>query len=136
MTKNPPVDERKFLELTKNFGKVSKDMGVLGFAQTSSDITEFGHHVGLCWLKLAIQHLADAKASKKQKGARRAVLSRSYYAVYNASKAIRYIVNGSVSLRGDDHQKAVGQAKIQTDSGPHSLGDKVVEQPQGRLGEA
>src|SRR5262249_23050732 len=28
------------------------------------------------------------------------------YAVYNASKAVRYIVDGFVSLKGDDHPKA------------------------------
>ena len=36
----------------------------------------------------------------------RVTYSRSYYAAYNASKSIRYIVNGSVSLAGDDHKKA------------------------------
>jgi hypothetical protein len=106
MVKAPPVDERKFLELTKNFSKVSKDIDSLGFVQASSDIVEFGHHVGLCWLRLAIRHLADAKVSQKQRGTRRAVFSRAYYAVYNASKAVRFVVNGAVSLRGDDHQKA------------------------------
>src|SRR5258708_21980784 len=106
MTKAPPIDERKFLELTKNFGKVSRDMGTLGFSQAAADVVEFGHHIGLCWLKLAHRHLADAKASQKQKGTRRAVFSRSYYAVYNASKAVRYVTHGSVSLFGEDHQKA------------------------------
>lgn len=106
MAKPPPIDERRFLELTKNFSKVSRDMHTLGFAQTCADITDFGHHVGLCWLKLATRHLADAKASYKQKGTRRAVFSRAYYAVYNASKAVRYVTTGFVSLHGDDHQKA------------------------------
>jgi len=36
----------------------------------------------------------------------RSTFSRSYYAAYNASKAIRYIVDGAVSLKGDDHHKA------------------------------
>ena len=106
MAKPPPIDERKFLELAKNFSKTSRDMNTLGFTQACADITEFGHHVGLCWLRLAVRHLADAKASHKQRGTRRAVFSRAYYAVYNASKAVRYVTNGSVSLHGDDHQKA------------------------------
>lgn len=106
MAKAPPIDGRKFLELTKNFGKASRDMSALGFAQTATEIVEFGHHIGLCWLKLALRHLADAKASQKQKGTRRAVFSRSYYAVYNASKAVRYVAYGTVSLFGEDHQKA------------------------------
>jgi len=33
------------------------------------------------------------------------VYSRAYYAAYNASKAVRYVVRGFVSLRGDDHKK-------------------------------
>ncbi len=39
-------------------------------------------------------------------GRTRAAYSRAYYAAYNASKAIRYHVNGVVSLKGDDHQAA------------------------------
>ena len=39
-------------------------------------------------------------------GRRRSTLSRSYYAAYNASKAVRYITSGAVSLAGDDHKKA------------------------------
>jgi hypothetical protein len=106
MPQAPPVDERKFVELTKNFKSVSESMRALGFPQTAADITAFGHHVGACWLRLALRHLADARASYRHRGTRRAVFSRSYYAAYNASKAVRYIEQGSVSLFGDDHKKA------------------------------
>jgi hypothetical protein len=39
-------------------------------------------------------------------GRSRASYSRAYYAVYNASKSIRYITTGHVSLTGDDHKRA------------------------------
>jgi hypothetical protein len=47
----------------------------------------------------------DAKAAVSS-NCDRAAYSRSYYAIYNASKSVRYIVTGSVSLTGDDHKKA------------------------------
>jgi uncharacterized protein (UPF0332 family) len=52
-----------------------------------------------------LEHLEDARQSLAANRAR-ATFSRSYYAAYNASKAVRYIVNGLVSLKGDDHPKA------------------------------
>jgi hypothetical protein len=52
-----------------------------------------------------LEHLEDARCSLAAARAR-AAFSRSYYAAYNASKAIRYIVDGVVSLKGDDHHKA------------------------------
>jgi hypothetical protein len=49
-------------------------------------------------------HYVDASAVDA--GANpRSVYSRAYYAAYNGSKALRYVVRGSVSLRGDDHKK-------------------------------
>ncbi len=78
---------------------------VLGFETVASDVTEFAHSVGLCWLQLAFEHMQDAKAAMAS-GHNRSVYSRSYYAAYNASKSVRCIVNGSVSLTADDHKKA------------------------------
>lgn len=57
------------------------------------------------WIKLGDEHMADALAAQVA-GRTRAAYSRAYYAAYNASKAVRYHVNGIVSLRGDDHQAA------------------------------
>lgn len=56
------------------------------------------------WFELARRHLLDATAANALANPR-AVYSRAYYAAYNASKAVRYIVRGWVSLRGDDHKK-------------------------------
>ena len=57
------------------------------------------------WMILGDEHMADAMAAQTA-GRMRAAYSRAYYAAYNASKAVRYHVNGIVSLKGDDHQAA------------------------------
>lgn len=105
MAKVPPIDERNFLKLTQNHSEFQRKIQVLGHEKVASDVTEFAYHVGQCWLQLACEHLQDAKAAMAS-NLDRSAYSRSYYAVYNASKSIRYTVNGSVSLKGDDHQKA------------------------------
>ena len=56
------------------------------------------------WFNLAHRHCTDASALDAVKHPR-SVYSRAYYAAYSASKAVRYIVNGEVSLRGDDHKR-------------------------------
>ncbi len=56
------------------------------------------------WFKLAKEHAAEmTKLDVAQLP--RAVYSRAYYVVYNASKAVRYMSRGVVSLHGDDHRK-------------------------------
>jgi hypothetical protein len=101
----PPIEEREFLKLVKNHGELCNGLRTLNLGLASSHVTGHAHHVGLCWLRLAQEHLADASATLAANRAR-ATYSRAYYAVYNASKATRYIVNGAVSLKGDDHQRA------------------------------
>jgi hypothetical protein len=105
MAKVPPIDERNFLKLTQNHSEFQHKIQVLGHEKVASDVTEFAYHVGQCWLQLACEHLQDAKAAMAS-NLDRSAYSRSNYAVYNASKSIRYVVNGSVSLKGADHQKA------------------------------
>ena len=56
------------------------------------------------WFDLARAHYADASSVDPSVNPR-CVYSRSYYAAYNASKAVRYIVRGLVSLKGDDHKR-------------------------------
>jgi hypothetical protein len=62
------------------------------------------HTVAQKWFELARTHYIDASVVDPAANPR-CVYSRAYYAAYNASKAVRYIVYGSVSLRGDDHKK-------------------------------
>ncbi len=105
MPKPPSVDEREFLRLTGNHGAYCDKLRILGLASASQQIAENAHHVGLCWLRLAHEHLTDSKCALDA-GRTRSVYSRAYYAAYNTSKAVRYIVSGSVSLNSDDHKKA------------------------------
>lgn len=105
MAKPPVVDEREFLKLTRNHGEFSQKLKTLGHSAAASDLVENAHYVGLCWFWLADEHLKDGKISAGA-GSDRAVYSRSYYAAYNASKSVRYVVAGAVSLAGDDHKDA------------------------------
>ena len=105
MAKVPLVEEREFIKLTQNHGEFRQKLRMLGHENAASDTKERAHHIGLCWLRLADEHMNDAKAAIGL-NCNRVTYSRSYYAAYNASKSIRYIVNGSVSLAGDDHKKA------------------------------
>jgi hypothetical protein len=56
------------------------------------------------WFKLAREH-AEELNKLDPNDVPRAVYSRAYYAAYNASKAVRYMSLGIVSLKGDDHRK-------------------------------
>ena len=105
MSKPPPIDERDFLKLVRNHGEFCRGLRTLDLIAASSDLADHAHHVGLCWLRLAFEHLDDAKTALAS-GRDRSSYSRSYYAAYNASKTIRYVVEGTVSLKGDDHLKA------------------------------
>src|SRR5262245_46572262 len=105
MPKPPPIDEREFLRITINHSEFCRKLDSLSQPSSRADIAEHACHVGLCWLKLAIEHLEDANSALAA-GRRRAAYSRAYYAAYNASKSVRYVVSGFVSLKGDDHSKA------------------------------
>jgi uncharacterized protein (UPF0332 family) len=105
MSKRPPIPEIDFLKLTRNHAEFANKLTTLGMSSTA--IIEFAKHVGECWLKLADEHLREAKSALRTKSIRSA-FSRAYYAAYNTSKALRYLNKGSVSLNGDDHGKAAG----------------------------
>lgn len=103
MHRPPPVHEKEFLNLTGNHGQLCAKLRAL--STPDQTIHEYAQHVATCWYELAGEHLREAAASLKA-GSTRAAFSRSYYAAYNASKAVRYMVNGVVSLKGDDHRQA------------------------------
>lgn len=103
MRKALPVHEREFLRISANHREFSKKLATLGFQ--SSDFEGFAEQVCEAWFRLCEAHLSEARVLLKA-GAPRATLSRAYYAAYNASKAARYLAQGSVSLKGDDHGKA------------------------------
>lgn len=56
-------------------------------------------------MKLGEEHFAEADLAYRA-GAARSTYSRAYYATYNASKGVRYLHKGVVSLKGDDHGRA------------------------------
>ncbi len=98
------TDERKALELVRNHAEFK---AILVSLTMNSDISVLDSHVYAVarkWFELGRLHYADASAFDAKSNPR-AVYSRAYYAAYNASKAVRYVVRGSVSLRGDDHKK-------------------------------
>lgn len=100
-----PTDERRFLKSIRNHAEFRRTLTDLSML---NDLPSFDNQVltiTACWMKLGDEHLADAIAAHNA-GCDRATFSRAYYAVYNASKAVRYQVNGVVSLKGDDHQRA------------------------------
>lgn len=98
-------DERRLLKRVRNHAEFRSTLMDLVM---HSDLPVFEQHVQNvvgCWFRLGREHLEDAKSAQRARRTR-AAYSRAYYAVYNASKAVRYQVNGIVSLKGDDHQKA------------------------------
>lgn len=103
MTKRPPVSELEFLKLSGNHNELTRKLTTL--AVPTPAIREYAAYVCEAWFRLAEEHLAESKLALAA-SCRRASLSRAYYAAYSASKSTRYIVQGSVSLRGDDHGKA------------------------------
>ena len=103
MTKIPPVHELRYLKIAKNYRELTGNLSCLGI--DSDNIQEYSNHIYDCWFKLAEEHLDEAKKALLASSTR-SIFSRSYYAAYNASKAMRYFANGTVSLKGDDHGKA------------------------------
>ena len=101
----PSIEELEFMSLTVNHGHYSEKLRRLGHPSAAEQIQKNAFFVGLRWMELAHEHLHDA-ADSLSSSSKRSTFSRSYYAVYSASKAVRYIVFGAVSLKGDDHHKA------------------------------
>lgn len=85
-------------EARKILGVVSAGANLAWFETAADTITRQ-------WYRLAQQHLRIARNSAGVPRAWRVVVSRSYYATYNASKSVRYYVDGRVSLEADDHKK-------------------------------
>lgn len=98
-----PISELEFLKITSNHLELARKFQQLGWA--NSELHQFAIQVGKRWFELGEQHLEEAIQLNTVK-CQRACFSRTYYATYNVSKAVRYLVKGFVSLKGDDHGKA------------------------------
>ena len=103
MSKKPPVDELQFLKLSSNHNELTRKLATLHCA--SPDIFLYAQYVCEAWFRLGEQHLVEAKLLLSVR-CERAARSRAYYAAYNSSKSARYIIQGKVSLKGDDHASA------------------------------
>jgi len=101
--KSPPVPELEFLKLSSNYLELTRKLSTLAFS--APDLGDYANHVCAAWFRLGEAHLLEAKNMPAQYCSR-AIYSRAYYAAYNASKGVRYLVQGFVSLKGDDHNKA------------------------------
>jgi hypothetical protein len=98
-----PMRELDFLRQSKNYQELGRRLALLDCPVPK--LAEYAKSVGMAWFRLGEQHLEESK-KLLQIGCVRATYSRAYYAAYSASKCARYLVNGIVSLTGDDHEKA------------------------------
>jgi hypothetical protein len=97
-------DERRALDLLRNHAEFKATLVSLTMNRDLTVLEQHVHTVARRWFELARVHYGDASAASATANPR-SVYSRAYYAAYNASKAVRYVVRGSVSLKGDDHRK-------------------------------
>jgi hypothetical protein len=98
------TDERRALELLKNHAEFKATLVSLTMNGDLPILESHVYAVAQKWFELARMHYVDASAVDAAMNPR-SVYSRAYYAAYNASKAVRYVVRGFVSLKGDDHKK-------------------------------
>jgi hypothetical protein len=98
-----PLHELELLKRWGNHGEFARKLQDLGLVSDLALLTRHVHAVGTAWFLLGREHLSDAQVAVAGR-ATRAVYSRAYYAVYNFSRTVRFIVHGTVSLKGDDHR--------------------------------
>ncbi|WP_216293577.1 hypothetical protein [Delftia acidovorans] len=109
------MHELEFIKIVYNHLELDRKLNTLNCS--SPIIQEHADFIGKAWFNLGDEHLKEAKSmATLAQSPKRAIYSRTYYAAYSASKSIRYLTAGAVSLKGDDHGKA-------TDL-PHDFPDK------------
>lgn len=91
------------MKLTGNYQELRRKLHELGIPD--APVADGASDVCRRWFRLGEKHLREARQASSH-GLKRATYSRAYYAAYNASKAVRYMAFGTVSLKGDDHRKA------------------------------
>jgi len=101
----PPIPELEFLRNIRNHKEFSSKVRQLCSDDAAGALESQAAYVGARWAKLGMIHLKEARAAFNSNLVR-SCYSRSYYACYNLSKAVRFLDAGAVSLKGDDHQKA------------------------------
>lgn len=99
------MEELEFIREIANHREFCRKLAQLGLPDAEAAVRTQALTIGARWFLLGQEHLKEARLALRG-GVRRAAYSRAYYAAYSASRSVRYIATGSVSLRGDDHQKA------------------------------
>ena len=98
------TDQRLLLHEIKNHAEFKEKLTRLKLTSDFPVLDAAVVEVVKSWFQLAREHAEELRILDPDK-LPRAVYSRAYYAAYNASKAVRYISRGIVSLSGDDHRK-------------------------------
>jgi hypothetical protein len=99
----PSIKRPEILSL----GNHAQALGVLEKIAGGSDLHwyhEAVHAVAREWYQLSSHHMRAGRQLLSRPRNWRAVVSRSYYAAYNASRAVRYFVKGAVAFDSKDHQ--------------------------------
>jgi|ERR1039458_7672571 hypothetical protein len=91
------TDERRALELLRNHAEFKATLVSLTMNSDIGVLESHVYAVARKWFELGRLHHVDASAVDVNVNPR-AVYSRAYYAAYNASKAVRYVVRGSVAF--------------------------------------
>ena len=101
----PQMPELDFLSSTRNYQELGAKVRRLVGDDAANSIQSQALYVGVRWIMLGGSHLREARIARRA-GLVRGCYSKAYYAAYNFSKGVRYLVKGQVSLKGDDHQSA------------------------------
>ncbi len=99
----PSVTEPDFLQLG-NQNKVRRIISAFASQETLAGFDAAAGDIVKRWYSLARDHLSAARHLLRVRGAWRSVVSRTYYAAYNASRAVRLHVTGSVKRGAKDHK--------------------------------
>jgi hypothetical protein len=95
------ADLRQLLEL-RNFREVHRVLAALADDGRASFVLDAAADQARLWLSLARDHLSAARSASTRHW--RSQVSRSYYAAYTASRAVRYYVTGHVRQDAGDHK--------------------------------
>jgi hypothetical protein len=97
-------DERMVIDLVGNHAEFKRKLVTLSLTSDLKTWDDAVAGVARSWFNLARQHATEMRALDAAISPR-ALYSRAYYAAYTASKCVRYVVRGAVSLKGDDHRR-------------------------------
>lgn len=101
--KSARIHRPEILELD-NHAKVSRILRSVGNRTDLGWYNDAVHEVVQKWFTLGRYHLRIARTLNSRPREWRTIVSRNYYAAYNFSRGVRYLVNGTVKYDSSDHQ--------------------------------